>query len=56
MEEENQATLLEIKEIIGSLSDLRHGHFAQATSGEDLAGEVIAALKGLEAACTRAAG
>lgn len=51
MEEQSHNTLAEIQEVIGALSDLRHGWFAQTASGEDIGEEVLATLKRLEAVC-----
>lgn len=51
MELEHSRALLEVRDIIGSLSDLRHGRFAPAASGDDIGDEVVATLKRLEAVC-----
>jgi centromere-localized protein 2 len=51
MEAESARTLTEVQEVVGALSDLRHGRFAQTASGEDLGEEVLATLKRLEAVC-----
>ena len=51
MEDENTSALEEINEVVGALSDLRQGRFAQPASGDDLGVEVLATLKRLEAVC-----
>jgi len=56
MEVENIRALAEVQEVVGALSDLRHGRFAQPASGEHLGEEVLATLKRLEAVCTKAPG
>ncbi|KAH3905578.1 hypothetical protein HBI56_200870 [Parastagonospora nodorum] len=56
IEVENARALAEVQEVVGALSDLRHGRFAQPASGEDLGEEVLATLKRLEAACTKTPG
>ncbi|KAF2847683.1 hypothetical protein T440DRAFT_455693 [Plenodomus tracheiphilus IPT5] len=52
MDEANAKALDEVRELVGSLSDLRHGRFSQAVSGDDVGGEVLATLRRLEAVCT----
>jgi centromere-localized protein 2 len=56
VDEENDRALAEVQDIVGALSDLRHGRFAQPASGEDLGEEVLAALRRLEAVCTKPPG
>lgn len=56
MEEENRKLLDEVREVVGALSDLRHGRFAQTVSGHDLGEEVVATLRRLEAICVHPAG
>ncbi|KAF2829702.1 hypothetical protein CC86DRAFT_367645 [Ophiobolus disseminans] len=56
IEAENARALAEVQEVVGALSDLRHGRFAQPASGEDLGEEVLATLKRLEAVCANPAG
>jgi centromere-localized protein 2 len=51
MEDKNGSALTEVREIVGALSDLRHGRFAQPASGEGLGEEVLTTLKRLEAVC-----
>ncbi|KAF1852066.1 uncharacterized protein K460DRAFT_392212 [Cucurbitaria berberidis CBS 394.84] len=51
IEEENRSSLVQVQELVGALSDLRHGRFAQAASGEDMGEETLATLKRLEAVC-----
>jgi centromere-localized protein 2 len=46
--------MAEVEDVVGALSDLRHGRFAQPASGEDLGEEVLAILKTLDAVCTDA--
>ncbi|KAF1917092.1 Cnl2/NKP2 family protein-domain-containing protein [Ampelomyces quisqualis] len=50
-EAESARALAEVQEVVGALSDLRSGRFAQPASGEDLGEEVLATLKRLEAVC-----
>jgi centromere-localized protein 2 len=52
VEDENAKALAEVEDVVGALSDLRHGRFAQPASGEDLGEEVLSTLKRLEAVCT----
>ena len=47
----NASALIEIKDVVGALSDLRQGRFAQQAGGGDIGEEVLATLKRLEAAC-----
>jgi centromere-localized protein 2 len=56
MEEESATAFTDVQEVVGALSDLRHGRFAQPASGEHLGEEVLATLKRLEAACTNPIG
>ncbi|KAH9875106.1 hypothetical protein J1614_004594 [Plenodomus biglobosus] len=56
MEEENAKALNEVRELVGALSDLRHGRFAQTVTGDDLGEEVLATLRRLEAVCADPAG
>ncbi|RAR04389.1 glycoside hydrolase family 5 protein [Stemphylium lycopersici] len=49
IEQQNEDVLREVQDVIGALSDLRHGRFAPSNSGEDLGEEVMATLKRLEA-------
>jgi centromere-localized protein 2 len=56
MEEESAAAFTDVQEVVGALSDLRHGRFAQPASGEHLGEEVLATLKRLESACTNPIG
>lgn len=51
MDEARRVAHLEVQELIGALSDLRHGRFAQTAGGGDLGEEVLTTLKRLEAAC-----
>jgi len=51
MEAESARALVEVQEVVGALSDLRHGRFTQTASGEDLGEEVLATLRRLEAVC-----
>ncbi|KAF2036123.1 hypothetical protein EK21DRAFT_96102 [Setomelanomma holmii] len=53
IEDENARALTEVQEVVGALSDLRHGRFAQPASGEDLGEEVLATLRRLEAVCAK---
>lgn len=55
IEEENRRALAEVQEVVGALSDLRHGKFSQSATGDDLGEEVLATLKRLEAVCTNPA-
>lgn len=52
LEEKNRQALEEVQEVVSSLSDLRHGRFAQSATGEDITEELLASLKQLEASCT----
>lgn len=56
VEDENVRALMEVQEVVGALSDLRHGRFQQPASGEDLGQEVLATLKRLEAVCSKPPG
>jgi centromere-localized protein 2 len=56
VEDENVKALAEVEDVVGALSDLRHGRFAQPASGEDLGEEVLSTLKRLEAVCTDSVG
>lgn len=56
IEAENVKALAEVQEVIGTLSDLRHGRFAQPASGEELGEEVLASLRQLDAVCSNPAG
>lgn len=51
LEDDNTAALAEVNEVVGALSDLRQGRFAQPASGDDLGVEVLATLTRLEAVC-----
>jgi centromere-localized protein 2 len=51
IEDQNGRVLAEVQDVVGALSDLRHGRFAQPASGEDLGEEVLATLKRLESVC-----
>ncbi|KAI8934554.1 hypothetical protein NX059_008253 [Plenodomus lindquistii] len=51
MEEENANALDEVRELVGALSDLRHGRFAHAVSANNVGAEVLATLRRLEAVC-----
>ncbi|KAH7392551.1 Cnl2/NKP2 family protein-domain-containing protein [Pyrenochaeta sp. MPI-SDFR-AT-0127] len=52
----NTRALIEIQEVLGALSDIRHGRLAQSVSGEDMGEQVLATLKRLEAVCANPAG
>jgi centromere-localized protein 2 len=52
LEGDGAQAMAEVEDVVGALSDLRHGRFAQPASGEDLGEEVLATLKRLEAVCT----
>jgi centromere-localized protein 2 len=56
VEDENAKALAEVEDVVGALSDLRHGRFAQPASGDDLGEEVLSTLKRLEAVCTNPVG
>ncbi|KAF2005070.1 hypothetical protein P154DRAFT_425015 [Amniculicola lignicola CBS 123094] len=56
MESELQDALLDVKDVVSELSDLRYGHFPKSTSGEDIRDEVLATLKRLESTCAKSAG
>lgn len=56
IEAENRTTLAQVRELVGALSDLRHGRFAQAASSEDMGEEALASLKRLEAVCANPPG
>jgi centromere-localized protein 2 len=56
MEAENASAFTAVEEVVGALSDLRHGRFAQPASGEDLGEDVLATLNRLEIACLNPAG
>ncbi|KAI4908548.1 hypothetical protein J4E85_011716 [Alternaria conjuncta] len=56
IEQENRRALAEVKDVIGALSELRHGRFAPSSSGEIIGEEVMATLKQLEAVCDKPAG
>ncbi|KAI4640968.1 uncharacterized protein J4E79_011754 [Alternaria viburni] len=56
MEQENRRALAEVKDVVGALSELRHGRFAPSPSGENIGEEVMATLKQLEAVCDKPAG
>jgi centromere-localized protein 2 len=56
LEEKNRQALEEVQEVVSSLSDLRHGRFAQTATGEDITEELIASLKQLEASCATTSG
>lgn len=56
IEAENARALAEVKDVVGALSDLRQGRFAQPASGEDLGESVLSTLKRLEAVCENPAG
>jgi centromere-localized protein 2 len=47
--------LTEVQDVVGALSDLRHGRFAPSAGGEDLHEEVLGTLKRLEAVCANPA-
>jgi centromere-localized protein 2 len=51
LEEESASALTDVHEVVGALSDVRHGRFAQPASGEHLGDEVLAILKRLETVC-----
>ncbi|CAO2650921.1 Nn.00g092180.m01.CDS01 [Neocucurbitaria sp. VM-36] len=53
IEDANRTALVEVQEVVGALSDLRHGRFAQSASGEDMGEEVLATLQRLEAICAK---
>ncbi|OAL51153.1 hypothetical protein IQ07DRAFT_565504 [Pyrenochaeta sp. DS3sAY3a] len=55
IEEENRRALAEVQEVVGALSDLRHGKFPQSATANDLGEEVLATLKRLETVCTNPA-
>lgn len=48
--------LREVQDVIGALSDLRHGRFAPSASGEALGDEVMITLQQLENVCNNSAG
>jgi centromere-localized protein 2 len=54
VEDDNASAMAEVEDVVGALSDLRHGRFAQPASGEDLGEEVLATLKRLDSVCTNA--
>ncbi|KAI4613490.1 uncharacterized protein J4E87_009791 [Alternaria ethzedia] len=56
IEQENRRALAEVKDVVGALSELRHGRFAPSSSGENIGEEVMATLKRLEAVCDKPAG
>lgn len=56
IEQENRRALAEVKDVVGALSELRHGRFAPSSSGENIGEEVMATLKQLEAVCDKPAG
>ena len=56
IEDDNARALADVQEVVGALSDLRHGRFAQPASGEDLGEEVLATLRRLETVCANVAG
>jgi centromere-localized protein 2 len=56
IEQANASVMTEIEDVVGGLSDLRQGRFAQPAGGEDMGEEVLATLKRLEAACSNSAG
>ncbi|KAG9185535.1 hypothetical protein G6011_06866 [Alternaria panax] len=49
MEQEDKTCLAEVQDVVGALSELRHGRFAPSSSGEGIGEEVVATLKRLEA-------
>jgi centromere-localized protein 2 len=56
IEQENRIALTEVQDVVGALSELRHGRFAPSSSGESIGEEVMATLKRLEAVCDRPGG
>jgi centromere-localized protein 2 len=56
MEQENRRALAEVQDVVGALSELRHGRFAPSSGGEAIGEEVMATLKRLEAVCDRPTG
>jgi centromere-localized protein 2 len=56
MEEDITKALAELQDVVGELSELRHGQFKQSANGEHIGEEVLTTLKRLEAACVNPAG
>lgn len=56
IEQENRQALAEIQDVVGALSDLRHGRFAPSASGDDIGEEVLATLEMLSKACANPTG
>ena len=56
IEAENSRALAQVQDLVGALSDLRHGRFAQSATGEHVSEEALASLKRLEAVCARPLG
>ncbi|KAF1829983.1 hypothetical protein BDW02DRAFT_602078 [Decorospora gaudefroyi] len=56
IEQENRTVLADVQQVVGALSDLRHGRFAPSASGEDMGEQVMATLKRMEAVCQTPAG
>lgn len=54
LEQETNRCLHDIHELVGGLSDLRQGRFAQSASGQELAEEVRATLTRLNTVCSEA--
>lgn len=55
IEQENKRVLAEVQEVVGALSDLRHGRFPSSASGEALGEQVVATLERLEVVCEKPA-
>jgi centromere-localized protein 2 len=56
VEGENTAAMANVHDVVGALSDLRHGRFAQPASGDDVGAEVLVTLKRLEKVCSTPTG
>ncbi|CAA9959809.1 Cnl2-NKP2 multi-domain protein [Pyrenophora teres f. maculata] len=55
IEQENNRVLAEVQDVVGALSDLRHGRFPSSASGEALGEQVLTTLGRLEAVCEKPA-
>ena len=56
IEQQNRDVLREVQDVVGALSDLRHGRFPASTSGDSLGEEVTVALRQLETVCGKPTG
>lgn len=52
IEDQSTTSMAEVQDVVGALSDLRHGRFAQPASGDDIGAEVLVSLRRLEKVCS----